>query len=367
MITMSDVENPNSIIAWWNDRANQKAPYLYQSLFTNSRVDSDMVSLITGADQAMRSLSLAADDTHAIRLDNQGFSSEAYKLASFKNYKLMDEKRRNDIKNFVANNADEAAITALTNTQYQDPAELLNFALYTREKMAMQALTTGKIAIQSDQIAFTADFHMPADHVKTVATAWGNEDSQPLADLIDAVTQMNDDNGTVIAYAVVNSKTLRKISRSGEVINSLSVGKTSTNVAISIPAVKELIQATTGVQVLVYDKGDVDGRFIPDDEVILIAAGSLGRMAWTDTNEALGLTGFAGAQMSTTSEGITVVTSRELDPVGTRVKVSQKVLPAFDKVQNVYVMNVAGASKASAPQDLNASATSDGANVSAKK
>ncbi|WP_054645429.1 hypothetical protein [Secundilactobacillus oryzae] len=123
-------------------------------------------------------------------------------------------------------------------------------------------------------------------------------------------------------------------------INSLAIDKSSNNIAIAQPAVKQLITDTLGIDTLIYNKGVGSDRFIPDDTVILLPAGPVGRLAWTDTNEDLGLQGESSVQLSRTTDGMTLYTARQFDPVGTFVHISQKVLPAFDKVRNVVIMSV---------------------------
>jgi len=340
MLTLENIEHPSSIISYWNDRAKERAPFLYQSLFTMTYTESDTVNLIYGENEPSRMLTATTDDVKAIKINNIGFESDTFKLIPFKNYKAMDEKRRSEIKNALANNADQAQIQAIANVQYQDPANLITDAQFTREIMAMQALTTGIITVNSGDLNYKRDFGMPAEHKVQVGTEWGTMDSSPLDDIQTQIDKISDDNGTTITYALMNGRTFRKIASSGEVINSLLLGKTNTNVAISQPAVKQLILDTLGVTVLIDNKGVGSDRFVPDDTVVLMPDGAMGRLAWTDTNEDLGLIGDPTAQLSRTADGITLYTDRQHDPVGTQVHVSQKILPTFDKVRNVVIMSV---------------------------
>lgn len=366
MLTLSDIENPKTIIGWWNDRANERAPYLYQSIFDLVYNNTDELEMLYGENQPNRMLTATTDDVKAIKVDNIGFEEETLKLFSFKNYKAMSEKRRNAIRNALQNNANQAQIEAITNTQYKDPASLLNNAQYTREILAMQALTTGKIVVNSGNLNFTRDFHLPEEHKVKVATPWGTMDSSPLRDIQDQIDKIADDNGTVIAYAIMNGRTFRKIGDSGEIINTLSLGKTNTNVAMAQPAVKQLFKDTLGVTPLIYNKGVGSDRFIPDDVVVLIPEGGVGRMAWTDTNEDLGLSGDSSYQISRTSDGITMYTKRVDNPVTTMTYISQKFLPALDKARNIVIMNVGESGTAGAPTNVKSTPTDDGANVTAK-
>lgn len=366
MLTLEQIENPQSIIAYWDSKANERPPFLYQSLFPTVYSADDVVNLIFGSEDPFGTLTATTDDVKSIKLANIGFESEPYRFIPFKNYKAMNEKRRNDLRRALANNHDEAEIQAITNTQYRDPASLLTRALNTREVMAIQALTTGKIIVNSGNLIYKRDFHMPAEHQVSVDTEWGNMDSHPLKDIQQYMDQINEENSTDIAYALMNSATFRKLASSGEVINSLSLNKTNTNVALPQPDVKKLISDDLNIQILIYNKGANGSRFIPDDMVLLLPSGPLGRMAWTDTNDDLGLTGDPSVQLTRTADGITTYTDRHRDPVSTEFHVAQKVLPAFDKVRNVMIMNV-GQTKADAPENVQATPTNDGAKVTASK
>lgn len=343
MRTIADIENPLTIIAWWNNRLNERPAYLYQSIFDLAYNPTDEIEMLYGQDHPAEMMTATTDDVGSVKRDNIGFETETKKLIPFKNYKAMNEKRRNEIKSALSNNSNAALVKAITDTQYKDPASLLTDALFTRETMAMQALTTGGITVLSDGVQYKRDFGIPDEHKVATKTPWGTMDSTPLTDIQDQVDKINDDNGTVIAYAIMNGRTFRKIGKSGEVINSLAIAKTSNNIAMSQSAVKSLFTDTvSGVTPLIYNKGVGSDRFIPDDVVVLIPEGGVGRMAWTDTNEDLGLAGDAKYQLSRTSEGITVYTKRVDDPVATMVHVSQKVLPTLDKARNIVIMNVAG-------------------------
>jgi hypothetical protein len=346
MLTISDIENPAAIIGNWNERANERKPYLYQSIFDLTYSGTDTTKLYYGEESKLRMMTATTEDVASVKLGNRGFESEPFSLIPFKNYKAMNEKRRRDINRALANNSSEAEIQAITKTQYQDLDDLLTFGYGTREIMAMQALTTGKIVVAgsdgtgSNNLVYTRDFHMPDEHKVSVATEWGTPDSSPLDDIQKQMDKISDDNGTDIGVAFMNGRTFRKLRDSGEIITTLTDGRANKGVAVTQSAVTQLVSDTLGVQVVIYNKGIGSDRFIPDDVVVLTPTGSLGRMVWTDTNEDMGLAGDPTVQLSRMSDGITVYTDRIHDPVATLVHVSQNVLPAFDKVRNVVIMNV---------------------------
>ncbi|WP_268914020.1 major capsid protein [Lentilactobacillus sp. SPB1-3] len=367
MLTMSDIENPASIIGYWNERDNERQPYLYSSLFDLSYSPTDTTKLYFGEESKLRMMTATTDDVSSVKLDNHGFESETYSLIPFKNYKAMNEKRRRGINRALANNNDPAGVTAITRTQYKELDELMTVSYGTREIMAMQALTTGKIAVVgsdgsgSNNLPYQVDFHMPEEHQVDVATEWGTPDSKPLEDIQKQMDQIADDNGTSIGVVLMNGRTFRKLAASGEVVTTLTDGRTSAGVALAQSAVTALVQETLGVQVVIYNKGIGSDRFIPDDTVVLAPQGPLGRMVWTDTNEDLGLIGEPSVQLSRTTDGITVYTDRIKDPVATLVHVSQNILPTFDKVRNVLVMHVGA--KTTQPSGQTASSTTSDSSV----
>lgn len=363
MLTIGDIENPTSIIAWWNDRANERKPYLYQSIFDLVYSTTDTTKLYFGEESKLRMMTATTEDVSSVKLGNRGFESESYSLIPFKNHKGMNEKRRRDINRALANNASRDEIAAITRTQYNDLTDLLTFGYGTREIMAMQALTTGKIVVNGDDgngsnsLLYTRDFHMPEEHKDIqVGTEWGTKDSKPLDDIQVQMDKISDDNGTTIGIAFMNGRTFRKLGNSGEVVSTLTDGRATDGVALSQSAVLNLVEETLGIKVVIYNKGIGTDRFIPDNTVVLAPEGPLGRMVWTDTNEDMGLVGDPTVQLSRTNDGISIYTDRIHDPVSTLVHVSQNILPAFDKVRNVMVMNVGKASK---PQGVTAGTTSD--------
>lgn len=366
MRTIADIENPNAIIGWWNTRPNEQGPYLYQSLTDLAYSTTDDIEMLYGSEQPRKMLSLTADDSKAIKRDNIGFENDSLKVIPFKNYKAMNEKRRNEIKKAITNNANAAMVKAITETQYKDPATLLRDALFTRETLFMQALTTGKIHAVSDGLEYNRDFHLPSEHIVTTGTPWGNTDSSPLRDIRNYKKQMLQDNGTKIAYALMNGNTFLQLSDSGEVYNSLSINKTTNNIAFAQTQVTKLFTETLpGVEPLLYDGMSDTDYFIPDGMVILLPAGGVGRMVWTDTNEDLGLAGDPKYQLSRTSDGITLYTKRVDNPVATMTHVSQKVLPAIDKIRNIMIMNVGGTT--SSPQKAKTSSNTTGTTGDASK
>lgn len=330
--TIQDIENPNAVISFFNGNPdNQNNPNITDSLFDNTYNNNDMVTAIFGQDQTLNGLREEDNDAKVTFLNNNGFKTKPFNLLFFKNAKLLNETRRNQIQQALYNNNNTGLVEAISRTQMNDAASLLANAKLNREKLGMEAITTGKIESKSG----TIDFEMPENHKVTVDTAWGNKDATPLKDLKEYASFIRRDNNTIVTIAMMNSNTFYELSKSGDVIQSMGIGRLSDNFVAPDQQVKDQVKASTNLQILIYDKKD----FLPDNKVVLIPSGSLGRMAWNDTPEALGLSQEDGSQLATTTDGITMLTYRQMDPVGTIVKASQKFLPVLDKSQNIMIIN----------------------------
>ncbi|TPR12743.1 major capsid protein [Apilactobacillus timberlakei] len=333
--TIQDLDSPNAIIGYWNDNPNnQNSPMLSKQLFDDEYQQGDTITAYFDSDQPDEGLTEVAYDTNVSYKGNVGFKTDSYNMMKFKNAKLMNEERHARIQQALYNNPNSGAATSIGQTQLRDAATLLRDAYYNRELMALQALQTGKIVSSKTGIR---DFHVPEEHIVQTNTPWGNKDSSAIQDIKDGIKKMRNDNATSITYALMNSNTFDKLAKSGDLLQSIGIGKLSNNFAIPASTVSNQFSQLTGLTILTYDTSNL----LADDTVILLPSGSLGRMGWGDTAESMGnLDGQSGAQVSRTADGITLVTYRQIDPVGTNVKVSDKSLPSLDKSQNIYIMHV---------------------------
>lgn len=331
--TIQDIENPKSIISYWNKNPNnQSNSNITEKLFDNAFNDTNLISAIFGQDQELNGLDEEALDTKVTFLNNNGFKTKPFELVYFKNAKLMNETRRNQIQQALYNNNNPGLVDAVSRTQMNDASSLLDNAKITREKMGLEAITTGKIHTKNGIV----DFEVPDNHKVTVGNAWGSKDSTPLRDLKDYANFIRNDNNSVVSFAMMNTNTFNALAKSGDVIQSMGIGRLNDNFVAPDEQIKQQVRTSTNLQVLIYDKKN----YLPDGKVVLIPSGSLGRMAWTNTPEEYtnGQNTF-NSQVTSTRDGITLMTYRKPDPTGTIVKVSQTILPVLDKSQNIMIIN----------------------------
>lgn len=353
MLTIEDIQSPQTYIAYWDELTEQypvQQGYLSNLLFQDYAAETDTVGLVYGANLNIRGLSASDYDTDVTNLNNIGFTAKYVPIPLFKNQKLMSEKRRRDIARALSNNPAQGVQQGVVKTQLQDVNQLYYDALFTRERMAMEALLTGKVTY-GGSLAGTIDFGIPANHFVNAATPWGDKagQSSPLHDIQFQAQHILDENSTVIRYAIMNTKTWIKLQHSGDIINGLAINRTNTNIALPQGQVTDYFESITGVTPIIYNKQDGNGnKLVPDDKVILTPDftqdGGLGRMAHTITpEESMSSMGGFNAQVSVTGDGVALMTYHKQDPVGMMYKASEQVLPVLDKAHNILVMDVAGA------------------------
>lgn len=340
MLNSRILADPNTIINWWNAQNESQTPYIYQSLFPSTYISNDKVTTRIVENNYLDLMTSSTEDVIGKKLKNQSTTKQFYELIPFKNYKTFTEKKMKEINNEIAMTNSQDEINAIVNAEYSNLMELLSSAYMTREYLAMQTLTTGKVDIHSNDLNYVRDFNVPAEHQNIqVKTEWGTKDSTPITDIQENIEKMTSDTGATIKLAIMNKKTFQKMAKSGEVKTAMygvvTLGQT---------AMTENIGLAADIQIITYNKMIGSKNILPDDVVILAPSGSLGRMAWSPTNAELSLD-HTDMPLAKTIDGVSVYTdSMPIDPFNTRIFVAQEILPVLDQANNIMTLKVGQAS-----------------------
>lgn len=368
MLALENATVAPIVTSTYNLQQLQQPTYLSQVKLGVSHVNGNTVQAIFGSSQALRGLDLSAADTSSNRLKNQGYGTGTYTLAELKNHMFVDERTRRTVNELLAGANTQDEVNMITRTQQQQTLNLMSNALVTREIMFAQALTTGKIQYTTNNIDYVADFNMDPSQFVTVGTEWGNKDSSVTDDIDGVVKTLDELNGgsANITTAIMNRTTYSKLAKSGQIINTLGINLNSSNIAVSNSQVNTVFSDATGINIYVYDKGIGGKKFIPDGKVILVPDGQIGRMVWTESNEALAAAANSPYQTSTTADGISLTVSRTSDPAGVKYLVSENVLPLIEMPHSVGVMTVFNADNDKTAPANNSGQTSSSSKGSAK-
>lgn len=343
--TIFDYISPEELAAYWNTRLADMdvAPYLGEILFPDDKQVGMDLSYIKGSKGRPVELNLSALDSKTIKRARIGFQEVKTRMPFFKNSMSIDEELRQRLLE-VGASGNERAKEIILRKIFDDEMTLLEGAAINREKMRMQLISTGMIAMANNGQEYEYDYALPENHKVTAEITWDKEDADPVADITKWQDIIEADGQGRPTKAITSRKILRKLAKNANIKNTLYVfaqGK----VIINDEIVRNYIYDQTGVTIEVYEKSytDTDGvrtRYIPEDLFILIPDGPLGSTVFGTTPEEADLIGVPQAQVGIVDTGVAITTSKEIDPVTVTTKVSQMCMPSFDAADEIIIASV---------------------------
>lgn len=345
MASIEDIVSPQYMQGYWENYKSTLPPFYGETIYPSATTDGDTLDYIVGADSLPISMNTSNFDQDTVFMQRPGFDTKHLRIPFHKNGLAMDETTRKKLQRALKY-GDATVIDTLRTKVFDDQARLLISARNKRERMAMSAFTTGKLALTDNGTNYTVNYGVPANHFGNSLKGW----SDPTAD-IETDIQNVEDLLTATTGApqvmVMNTKTFRSLQHNKEIINTSIIPSSSDIGMLPANAVSSFLQDTFQVQIVVYNQGyyDAKGKFqnyIPDDTVIFTPSGALGNMTFTQTPEELDLTSDSAVQTSIVDNGVAISVWKKPDPVVTMMKVSQQVVPSFPQANSVYILKVGG-------------------------
>lgn len=341
MASVFDLLQAPYLAGYWNTNPQYTAPYLLEALMPASKQLSDNVKNITGADPLPALLDVTEDGSKSLPVSRSGLNVGTLPTKRFKNHKNVGEADLTDLSNAQAT-GDTALITAIYNKLYNDQANLLMQARFTREYYAMQALCNGKLTIGST----VADYQYATDQFYTATNKWNADGSNPYDDLGAVQDLASQKVGTQLTRAIMNRSTMYVLEHNTALHNSIFAGTIAPQGAILTQnAVVAYFSAVLGINIMIYDKGyDNNGtftKFIPDGKVILLpgeANAAIGNTVFVPTPEEKASGDATMGQVSIVDTGVSVLTKTESDPVSVYTKVDEQFIPTFTNAQSQFIL-----------------------------
>lgn len=342
MPTIYDLVTSANITSYWTEKNQNQQPLLGETLFPTRQVLGTKLEWIKGANNQPVALRPSSYDAKAIRRDRQGIERASTEMPFFKESMYIDERLRQDLNNFANANNQQLVNQVLLNI-YNDEANLIDASEVTRERMRMEALTTGTITVSGNGQSFTYDFGVPADNKKTVTTAWSTATADIIGDITSYVDAMKA-KGVTITRAICNSSVAKCFRTNTAIKNAIYVFAQGT-VPVTTARAIDYIYNETGVTFYVYDNVYVNEsgtavKYVPDDTVVLMPDGDLGYTNMGTTPEESDLMNSLGANVSIVDNGVAVTTSQTVDPVNVETKVSMVSLPSFEQADKIVIVDV---------------------------
>lgn len=350
MPSIFDLVNAKEIATYWTQKAENRIPYLGETLFPAQKQLGLDISWFKGSQGLPVMLKPSAFDTKATLRDRIGISKIETEMPFFREAMRIGEKERQEL-NKASAAANAQFLMPVLNRIYDDAGTLIDGALVVPERMRMQLLSTGKITVSAtidgNRVAYDYDYQFPSKHKKTLSTKkWSDFDNaRPVEDIQEWQDTIEDDFGARPTRAICTRKTWNYLLRNKSIRLDMNPAG-GQNVILTDSMLQQYLEAKLGLRVAVYNKKfSLNGTptlFFPDDYFTLIPDGNLGNTYYGTTPEESDLmSGATEAQVQIVNTGVAVTSIREPHPVNVMTIVSEIVLPSFEAIDGVFIAKVA--------------------------
>lgn len=336
------------------------APYLGRSFFGTDKKMGLELRFIKGRTGLPVALKGASFDAKAPLRDAIGFKDIANEMPFFRESYMVTEKEEQEYMTYInANN--EAYAQQVLKEIMKKPLDLILGADVVPERMIWQLLAPAdgvpKINVVVDNggqfvIDYTGDngAEYKRTNFKEVkgTSQWKNAaTATPIQDMVDLQDQHRENHGEELTQFVMNQKTWKQVVNAEDTKKQVlgQIAYTGGQM-IKDKDVKSFLLDNYGITVLVYNKmylGE-DGKshtFIPDGVVTAKSnlGGQLGTV-WYGTTPEERSGNLSTGDLSIVNTGVSVYTYTTPHPVNTHSVVSEIVLPSYENMDSVCVMNV---------------------------
>lgn len=343
MPTIYELITAPEVAAYFNARADQRAPYLGQELFPDKKQLGMDLKWIKGSKGNPVVLSPASFDTKAKLRNRIGFDRISAEMPFFREALMVDERTRQDL-NLVLQTQNQMMIDTVLGNIFDDVTSLAEGAAAQRERMRMQLLTTGAIAISANGKEYDYDYQVPANHKIEAGTSW----SDPAADIIGDIKRGKQvvlrDTGDTVKRALCSSKTWGYFLKNSMIMKSVYPYSNS-DVNLEDDVIKNYLKRALAIDVVVYDKMYTDEsgqshQYVPDDTFVMFPEGALGSTWFGTTPEESDLMASSIANVSIVDTGVAITTIQHAIPVTVETVVTELCMPSFEQADKIVILDV---------------------------
>lgn len=345
---------PAVIAAHWTEVASNAVPYLGSGLFPAKKKAGLDLAWLKGSKGLPVSLMPSAFDAKATFRDRIGFDKLETEMPFFREGFKIKEKDRQEL--LRVQDANDPYAQMMLARVFDDAAQLIEGARVVPERMIMQLLFPANgnvgIAIKANGVDYTYNYD--------VAGTWNSENytalasgrlwsaattADPFADVDTVKDTIREKTGTELAVMVMNGATFNALAKCDAIKDRYLTTTGRTFSYLTKQEIKNVVEATTGMRIAVYDKmykdeSGVAHKFVPDGYVALIPTGTLGNTWYGTTPEEADLRGASGADVSIVNTGVALTRIIEEHPVNINTFASEIVLPSYERMDEVALLKV---------------------------
>lgn len=318
------------------------------ALFPSTKQYGMEISLAKGAKQKAVALRQSSFDVAVRpRVLNASVSVEKKEMPFFKESILIQERERQQLMLALSAN-NENIVQAILGTIFENYASLIDGAYVQQRRMRAQIIQNGTINMNSEDGDIVIDYGVPGTHKETISTS-GKKWSSITADIVGDIKRwqkvITDEGYAKPSRMILTDKTLSYILQNTAIINDIK--GLNTNYIVTDNDIINYLKTKLGVTVAV-----VNGTFVnesgqtvsyyDDNKITLIPTGTLGRTVFgTTPEEADSIFGSGKLDTQIVNTGVAITTMVKEDPVTVETKVSQLLLPSFERADECFFATVA--------------------------
>lgn len=354
---LTDIFTAEAIAANYTEVASNAVPYLGTGFFPAQKKAGLDLKWIKGHKGLPVSLMPSNFDAKSTFRDRVGVSISETQMAFFRESMLVKEADEQEIMR-VQDANDPYAATVLESI-FDDARTLVDGANVVPERMIMQLLAPvgGNMGIEIKANGanyvynYDPDSSWKTEHYMKLASAedmWTAADTcDPVADIEAALDAQEAASGTRPEILLMSKATFKLMKDSKKVQAGVLAQNTTANVNYTSARVKAYIEEELNVTIITYtkkfkDESGKEANFYPDNIVMMLPNGALGKTWYGTTPEERTLASRADANVSIVNTGVAVAVTITDDPVNTKTTVSEIVLPSFERMNECYALEVAG-------------------------
>lgn len=328
MPKIDEVFNTTELINYHRER--KLVPMLGEALFPERKIQDIEFDMILGRGGLPVSAEVHALDTQTQLASRAAIEKGVASLALIKRQIKITEKEI--IK--IQNPRTDTELAFVLSQLYKDSENMVESIKVRVEAMRMEALATGKIKIEENNVKVTIDYGVPSTNKKTFN--WSNTDtSKPLDDLESLAVAIETASGSRPTRMLTSKKIQSSICRNVSVRKAIH--GVNSDKLVTLNDINTLLTDLELPTILTYEakyktegiKGFATKRYFPDNIISMFGADSLGETIYGLTAEEVKLIGDNKMNEASMVGNIFVGAYGSIDPVGEFTKAAATVLPSF--------------------------------------
>jgi len=340
MARLEEVFNTNELINYFKERT--VTPMLGESLFPERKIQDIEFDMILGTGGLPVTAEVHAYDTETQLASREAIEKGVASLALIKRKIKIAEKEI--IK--INNPRTDSELAFVLSKLYNDAEKMTDSIRVRVEAMRMELLSTGKIAINENNVKVTIDYKVPADNQKEFTWKTAKTDN-PLDDLTALADAVEAKSGSRPTRALTSRKIVKTI------CNCVSVRKAihgvNSDKIVTLADLNELLAQLDLPQILVYEgkykketaKGYTTDRYFPENVISMFGDEILGETIYGLTAEEVKLIGDGKMEEASILDNkIFVGTYTSIDPVGEFTKAAATALPTLPHGEELGIATI---------------------------